>query len=71
MSAESVVVDVELMGAGDEVAESEVCVALGAVKWMDMMASESGEVLVRSIVIGMAGLWYLRRTSSWRQNFLH
>jgi hypothetical protein len=56
-------------GAGEETAESEVCFASEGAKWM-LITAGSEAVAVRSMVMGTAGLWYFRRTSSWRQNFL-
>lgn len=58
------------VGAADAVEEDEVVEAVGeVVKWTVIKA---GSVWVwrRSIVMGTAGLWNFRRTSSWRQNLL-
>lgn len=64
---------VESVGAGEEVSEADVCRAFSEeTKCIDMVASVSGvcDSRIWSTVIGTAGLWYLRRMSSWRQNFL-
>ena len=55
--------------AGEEVADEEVCAAEGLVKWTLRIAC-SVCAAVRSMVMGIAGLWYFRRTISSRQNFL-
>lgn len=45
--------------------------ASGGAKWMLIVDSSSGVMPDRSTVMSTAGLWYLSRTSSERQNFLH
>lgn len=59
------------VGAAEAVGEDEVAGVESAlvVKWIVIVAGSVG-VWRRSIVIGTAGLWNLRRTSSWRQNLL-
>lgn len=61
--------DVDCVAAGAPVAVPDVCFASCEAKKIVIVA---GSVCgtSRSIVIGIAGLWYFKRTSSWRQNFL-
>ena len=69
-SEDSVDPEVEPVGAGDDVALLEVWEALVGAKCIDITGGSEFEVM-RSSVMGTAGLWYFNRTSSWRQNFLY